>query len=582
MNQGRFNFLFGIIFFAIFLIIGRLFYWQIIVADELASQAEKQHYSSIEIAAKRGEIRTSDGYPLALNTETYLVFAYLPELEKSAQEIANTITPLVFKYMKNSEASPSAKQANRDFAYSARAEIENKLNRDDVLWIPLVRNVDISVKKEIAGLKISGLGTEATYRRDYPEASMAASLVGFVGSDKAGNSKGYFGIEGFYDFELRGKPGVLRQERDASGKPILIGQFEELDAKEGRHLILHLDRAVQRIAEKTLKKGLEMYGALSGEVIIMNPKNGALLAMTSLPSYDPGYFKEYDQSLFKNPAVSEFYEPGSTFKVITMAAALDTKAVKPETLCEICDGPVRISGYTIETWDDKYHPNSSMKEVIQFSDNIGMVFAVSKLGKEDLLKYLSLFGIGEKSGIDLEEEASPVLRAEKEWKEIDLATSAFGQGIAVTGIQMVRAVAAIANKGIINTPRVVDKVIGEKTIEVDYKKGRRVISEETAQQMTEMLVNAVDKGEAKWAKPIGYKIAGKTGTSQIPVAGHYDKEKTIASFIGFAPADDPRFIMLVKLREPKSSPWGSETAAPLWFSIAKDLLLYYGIQPNDY
>jgi len=303
--------------------------------------------------------------------------------------------------------------------------------------------------------------------------------------------------------------------------------------------------------------------------------------MASLPNYDPAYYWKYDKSLFPNPVIASSYEPGSTFKVLVMAAAIDSGVVSPETRCDKCSGPRNISGYTIRTWNDKYFPNSTMTEIIQHSDNVGMVFVSEKLGKEKLLAYIKNFGFGKPTGIDLQEEVSPPLRPDSEWKPIDLATASFGQGIAVTPLQMVRAVGAIANKGKLVKPFVVKKIIGEdKEKEIPLPEGVQVIKASTAAIITEMMVNAVDNGEAKWAKPKGFRIAGKTGTAQIPVAGHYDEEKTIASFVGFAPADEPKFVMLVTLREPTSSPWGSETAAPLWFDIASELFTYFGILPE--
>jgi cell division protein FtsI/penicillin-binding protein 2 len=401
-----------------------------------------------------------------------------------------------------------------------------------------------------------------------------------VGKDTVGEAKGYFGLEGLYDLELRGRSGVVSQEKDASGKPILIGEYHELEAVNGRSLVLNLDRAVQKIVEDYLNKGLAKYKASKGEVIVMDPKSGKIIAMAAFPNYDPANYEEFDKNLFRNPCIAETYEPGSTFKVLVMAAAIDSGVVKPDTVCDICSGPVRIGSYTIGTWNDQYHPGIDMKGVIERSDNVGMVFVSQKLGKEKLLDYLTKFGIGKKTGIDLEEEQSPELRNSENWKDIDVATAAFGQGVAVTAMQMVRSVAAIANHGLLPTPQVVNRVIGESEIPLSINIPNRVISEKTAAAMTKIMVNAVDKGEAKWAKPKGYNIAGKTGTAQVPVSGHYDDEKTIASFVGFAPAENPLFVMLVKLREPQTSPWGSETAAPLWFSIAKELFLYYGVQPD--
>ena len=223
-----------------------------------------------------------------------------------------------------------------------------------------------------------------------------------------------------------------------------------------------------------------------------------------------------------------------------------------------------------------------MTKVLERSSNVGMVYVGRKLGKEKLIGFMKQFGLGAPTGIDLEEETSPELRPERAWSEIDLATASFGQGIAVTPIQMIRAVGALANNGALMEPHVVASIVDErgKAVDIKPKKVRQVISPSTARIITEMMVAAVDNGEAKWAKPKGYRIAGKTGTAQIPVAGHYDEDKTIASFVGFAPADNPRFVMLVTLREPSSSPWGSETAAPLFFTISRDLFTYWGIPPQ--
>ena len=580
MIQKRLNILVVLILLVGMAIIIRLFYWQVVVSSELSSLGERQYTSVVEIPAQRGEIRTSDGFPLASNQETFIIFVYRPQLEKPIKEIATILAPVIGLDLLEKEPTQTITSIIEN-EKKIQQIIEEKLSRPDVLWTPIVRNANLFQKKEIEKLNLKGIGIEPTFTRSYSEASMAASLIGFVGHDLAGNPKGYFGLEGFYELELKGKPGVIQQEKDATGQPILIGQYSEQRAKRGRNLVLHLNRAIQKKVEEKLETSLKKYGAKSGEVVIMDPKKGAIIAMASLPTYDPASFSDYDPALFKNPIISESYEPGSTFKVLTMSAALDSKVVEPDTRCNICGKPVTIGAYTIRTWNDEYHPNLTMREVIQYSDNIGMVFVSQKLGIEKLVEYLNRFGIGEKTGIDLEEESTSPLRLAKDWKEIDLATASFGQGIAVTGIQMLQAVAAIANSGLMPNPQVVHQVLGDEVIAIEPKKPTRVVSPQTAQLITDMMVNAVDNGEAKWAKPKGYSIAGKTGTSQIPVAGHYDQEKTIASFIGFAPAEEPKFVMLVKLREPESSPWGSETAAPLWFSIAKDLFLYYGIQPED-
>lgn len=562
---ARLNFLLACFFLIGVLIGGRLFYWQIISSDKLTAAAENQHWVSFELPAERGKVLADDGFPLAANEQTSLVFASLPDLDQQPAIIADKLAPLL----------------DPDHSSTMSGLIKERLSRRDLVWVPLEHKISSQVKKTIEQLDIKGIGFEPETKRNYPEGSGSAHLLGFVGSDINGREKGYFGLEGYYDLELRGQSGVLTREKDATGKPILVGEVKEEKKKNGRDLLTSLDRAVQFIAEKNLQRGLERYGAKSGSVVIMKPQTGEILAMVSLPTYEPDKYWQFDKNLFPNPVVASFFEPGSIFKVLVMAAALNEGVVNPETKCDQCNGPRKIADYTIKTWDDKYPPNPSMVEVIEKSNNVGMVFVGEKLGLDKTISYLEKFGFGQLTGIDLEDETTPRFRPKSEWKPIDLATASFGQGIAVTPIQMVRAVGVIANQGKLMSPFLVKKVIGEEGIsEIQPRIKREVIKPTTARVMTEIMVDAVDNGEAKWAKPKGYRIAGKTGTAQIPVAGHYDKEKTITSFIGFAPADDPKFIMLVTLREPTTSVWGSETAAPLWFDMAKELFIYYGILPG--
>jgi len=349
----------------------------------------------------------------------------------------------------------------------------------------------------------------------------------------------------------------------------------------GRSLVLNLDRPLQFLAEKRLQEGIKKYSASSGLVVIMDPKTGGILSMASFPTYDQSAYYLYDSELYRNPVISSSFEPGSIFKVFVMAAGIDSGKIKVDDICDACGGPKKIGEYTIKTWNEKYYPNSSMTDVIIHSDNVGMVYAGQKLGFEKLYDYLKNFGFGQRTGIDLQGEITPELRNRNDWREIDLATASFGQGIAATPIQILAAVSAIANKGELYQPQVVNKIFEDPhVVEIKPIKKGRPISAKTAGIITEMMIQAVEKGEAKWARPQGWRIAGKTGTAQIPIAGHYDPEKTVASFIGFAPADNPDFVMLVALREPKTSPWGSETAAPLWFEIAKDIFKLWRIPPG--
>jgi len=556
----RIKVVFGLILLAFFLVVIRLFYWQVLQSTSLTQAASQQYFHTLDIAPLRGNLVANDGSPLVANKTAYLVYAEPKKIEKK-DEFAQRISELL--------------GLTKDL-------VSTRISQEDLVWVPLKHKVDEETSRKIKELKLEGIGFEKEGKRFYPESSMAAHLFGFVGSDINGDDKGYFGLEGFYNLALRGKPGSLVQEKDARGLPILLGSGRRIMAENGQTLELYLDRTVQFIIENKLKSGIEKYGAKEGLIAVMDPKTGGILGAAAWPKYDPSQFDNYPSSLFPNPLIAHTYEPGSTFKTLVMAAALSERVVEPSTEFNE-DGPIKVGPYLIRTWNNEYHGQMTMIKVLEKSSNPGMVYVQKKLGKNKFVDYIKRYGFGEKTGIDLEEEAEAQIRKDSEWKEIDLATASFGQGIAVTPIQMLRAVASLANDGVLLEPHVVHKMIDAsgKTIETKPKKIAEVLRPAAAKTITEMMINAVDNGEAKWAKPKGYRIAGKTGTAQIPVEGHYDENKTIASFVGFAPADDPKFVMLVLLREPTSSPWGSETAAPLFFSIVKELFAYYGISPKD-
>lgn len=554
----RFTFFLFILFFI--LIILRLGYWQIVRADELSAMGQEQYGSVISLTPQRGQIESSDGFPIAADKLDFLVFADPKEVEK-VDQTATLLSPI----LKIPQASLSG---------------ELSLNG---LWVPIKSQVNADTKKTIENLDLPGIGFEEQTVRFYPEASMAATLLGFVGKDENGNDKGYFGLEGYYDRQLAGKQGIAVEIHDAYGRPILTNMNASVNKVDGRTLVLHVDRTVQFMLDQDLKESIAEYGASGGTGAIMDPKTGAILALSSFPSFDPSNYQEFSDNDYLNPFITSTYEPGSTFKPLIMSAALDSGVVTPDTKCSICTGPVPIGGYYIHTWDDVYHPDSTMTQVIQNSDNTGMVFVGEKLGLTRMLSYLNKFGIGQMSGIDLQGEEAPNLPALDKWYPIDAATAAFGQGIAVTPIELLDAVSAIANGGKRMQPQVVSQIITPdgQTITIPPKVVDQPISPQTAQVMTEIMVNAVDKGEASFARIKGYRIAGKTGTASIPVSGHYDPTQTIASFVGFAPADNPKFTMLIIINRPTASIWGSETAAPVFFRVAKNLLEYYGIPPTE-
>lgn len=563
------------------LLISRLFFWQVVKGEELSTQARLQQIDNDSITARRGNILANDGTWLAASTDYWTLYASRPQFDANIFQTARDLAPILTDIPESTESAEIKQKRLEELIEENEERIEEMLSKDELVWIPLGRRLDDDKRAKIEELEISGLGFEPEEGRFYPEASTSAHLLGFVGKDEDGNNKGYFGLEGFYDFSLDGRPGFFQRESDARGNPLAFGRGKKLLAREGVDLVTHIDKTVQITIEEQLLRGIKKYQAKSGSIVVMNPRTGGILGMASYPSYDPREYYEYSDNLFKNPVISDFYEPGSIFKPIVMAAGIDAGVISPDTRCDICGAPLKVDKYYIRTWNNEYYPGSTMTEVIQNSDNVGMAFVGQKLGQEKLYDYLDKFGIGHLTQIDLQGEFTTYMRERGTWNVVDLATTTFGQGIAVTPIQMVKAIAILANDGVSVSPQVVDNIATdgwEDDVEPVY--GEQVISKKAADQITAMMVNAVSLGEANWAVPRGYEIAGKTGTAQLPVAGHYDEEKTIASFVGFAPPSDPQFLMLVMLREPQSSPWASETAAPLWFSIAEDLFPYLGIKPG--
>jgi cell division protein FtsI/penicillin-binding protein 2 len=536
----------------------RLFYWQVIKGDILHDAGKLQSTNSLVTTATRGDILFSDNFPIATNKLSYLLFAN-PKKVDSSDNYAKLLSPI----LELDEASISAKLSQ------------------NLYWVRLLSSLDFDTREKINALKLNALGFEQETTRYYPEASLAAHLVGFVGKNQDGEDQGYFGLEGYYDRQLKGRPGRVYMVKDALGNPILTDIREDKKI-DGRTIVTSVDRSVQYAADKELKKGLDLYDADGGSVVIMESATGKILAASSFPKFDPQKFYEYPGKTYTSPIVSDLYEPGSTFKVLVMAAGIDAGLVTSETRCTECSGPVTISDYTIKTWDDKYFPNSTMTDVIMHSDNTGMVFVGNKLGVDGMLKYMEGFGIGDLTGIDIQGEGTGSIRSKKFWHPIDLATASFGQGISVTPLQLITGVNAIANGGKLMKPMVVDKIIAEdgRVIKIAPEEKLQVITDKTSKIITEMMVNAVENGEAKFAKIKDYKIAGKTGTAQIPVAGHYDPTNTNASFVGFFPAENPKITMLVIVNRPRSSIYGAETAAPIFFSIARDLIQYYNIPPS--
>ncbi len=545
-------FLFFIVFYLAIVI--RLFFLQVVY-----SPANKSSYlKTTKINPVRGRIYDKNNHPLVLNQNSYQLF-----LEPKKIDDKDKLTHLLSEGLEVEEASISAKLDMSKY------------------WLAIRGGLTQEQKDKIDKLKLKGVGFDYQTKRFYPEASLSAHLAGFLGKNDQGEDVGYLGLEGFYDRDLRGLPGFVETERDIIDRPILIGVQQRVEPENGRDLILTIDKTVQEISKKKLSEGLDLYKAKKGCVITADPKTMAILALVCLPDYDPEKYYLFTEDFYKNSAISDLYEPGSIFKPLIMAAAVEEKKIKPDDIYDET-GQVSVGEYNIKTWNDKYEGKITMTRILEKSSNVGMVYVGEKLGNKNIYNYLDKYGFGQLTNIDLQGEVSGYLKPRSDWYPIDYSTVTFGQGIAITPIQMIRAFASIINGGFLMKPYVVQKIVsGSRVTEIKPKIEKRIISSLTSEMIKKMLVSTVENAEAKWSRPKGYVIGGKTGTAQVPIKGHYDPSKTIASFIGFVPASDPKFLTFVVLYEPKSSPWGSETAAPLFFEIAKQLIVYYGILPSQ-
>lgn len=544
-------FLFFVVFYIA--IVAKLFILQVVL-----SPTNKSPYLKItQINPVRGKIFDKNDQPLVLNQNSYQLY-----LEPKKIDNIDRLVHSLSEILEIPEASVSAKIDMTKY------------------WLAIQNGLTQEQKDKIDKLNLKGVGFDYQTKRFYPEASLSAHLLGFLGKNDKSEDVGYLGLEGFYDRDLRGLPGFVETERDIIGRPILIGVQQRVEPENGRDLTLTIDKTVQEISKKKLLEGLDLYKAKKGCVITVNPKTLAILALVCLPDYDLDKYYQFSEDFYKNSAIADLYEPGSVFKPLIMAAALEEKKIKPNDIYDET-GQVVIGEYNIKTWNDKYEGKISMTRILEKSSNVGMVYIGEKLGEKKIYEYLEKYGFGQYTNIDLEGESSGYLKPKSDWYPIDYATVTFGQGIAISPIQMIRAFSSIINGGFLMKPYVVQKIVsGNKVTEIKPKIEKRIISSLTSETIKKMLVSTVENAEAKWSRPKGYVIGGKTGTAQVPIKGHYDSSKTIASFIGFAPADDPKFLTFVVLYEPKSSPWGSETAAPLFFEIAKQLIVYYNISPS--
>lgn len=568
--------------------IARLFSIQVLNHSKYKALANDQYRTSQVIPSKRGDIFSSDNFPLATTQSSYLIYAE-PKKIKDPLAMAGKLAEDISVIYKNkyeemvresSESKELAEMIPPNQIFASLKERYLSYFTSGLLWVSLGQIITPADKDLLENRGYEGIGFEEVPSRYYPEGTLASHILGFVASDKKGNPQGYFGIEGNLNGDLRGKPGRIIQENDALGAPIIFGGYQKVDSIEGRDVYLTINRSVQYIVEKRLKEGVEKYGAAEGSVIVMNPETGEIIAMANYPTYDPSKFYLTGEMIQrKNLSISETYEPGSVIKPLTISAAIELSKVTPETTY-VDDGPKKYSDYTIDNWDRKHLGVVNIIQLLQKSNNIGAAWVGHLVGAEKLFQYFKAFGLGEKTGVDLEGEDTGIIRDFKNWTDIDLATAAFGQGISATPLQVLNAFNVIANGGYLMKPKIIVKFVENgKTIGIPIKQLKKVFSGKTAKTMNDLLIQAVSGGESKYFNLKGYVIAGKTGTAEIPVNGKYDPNKTNTTFVGYL-AESKRFSMIVKLNEPTSSIYAAETAAPLWMQITDDLVKYYGLPPD--
>lgn len=542
-------------------------------ADEEYSYAVENYYP------ERGNIYDRWGRLLAGNEDVYEIGVML-EYVTNPTTIALTLDginqldyeDILFSASKIYDPEKSVYAVLTDFLPSGVIDTLSQIKQDFEIENPYGK------KKNLPSLR--GVVWNPHLKRSYPENSLASNILGFYSYMDRENGIGYYGVEEFYDDLLAGMP----LEKFMPRNPYLLEELPDVPA--GASLVLTIDREIQAMVEKKLDDAVEEHEAESGTVIVMDPRNGEILAMASQPRVNLNqYWKYEDEFEDKTPfnrAISETYEPGSVFKVLTMAAAFDTGTVDEETIFND-PGRFEYGGSVIYNWNRGGWGKQTMQGCMQHSLNVCLAWVATEMGNDDFYAYLQAFGIGRRSNIDLGgEEIWPLSTpGDSDWYPIQLATNSFGQGVAVTPIQLAAAVTAVANDGKLMKPHVLKAIIQDGK---QYDTSPQVLSvpikPETARIMNRMLVESL-KEESSFALVPGYSIAGKTGTAEIPTEGVYGTELTNASFVGWGPANDPQFLVYVWIEKPGSSPWGSVVAAPVFSSITKELVIYLDIQPDD-
>lgn len=639
ISNSRLRLVLAVIFLLIAALVYKLFSVQIQQCDWYTALASSQHQIYSKLKPERGRILFSreensdkDLYPLATNKNfafVYVVPKDIEDPELMAEKLYEFFDEknILEKIDKDLEVNPPSTDPEaldlfREDLIKKDKEIiidgylkkldkpgdpyeplENKVPDQQLLelyaflstssstpvaWEDLeLKNERVVYDAEHGGeqLSVPGLGFDLKKYRFYPEGNIGSHLLGFV-SYVDEEEQGHYGLEEFFNEELFGKYGSVKSEKGGDGNIMIVNDREYIRPELGSDLVLTVDRNIQFKSCEELKKTVDKLEADGGSVIVMNPKTGAIIAMCSLPDFDPNNYRDVDDiKVYNNPVTFYQYEPGSVFKTVTLAIAIDQDKISPTTLYHD-EGQIMIKGWPkpISNADFSSHgPHGmvDMNTVLDKSLNTGAIFAMKQVGPKIFAEYVQKFGFGEKTGVELGSESAGDISnlLKNNVKEIDAATASFGQGLAVTPLQMIMPYQAIANQGMLMRPYIVEAIVraGDKREDTLPKSVERVISEKTANTMSAMLVNVVEKGHAKKASVPGYYIGGKTGTAQVAVAGGYSEDQYIHTFIGIAPIDNPAFVMLTKIDNPKGVKYAESSAVPLWHDIADFILKYYHI-----
>ncbi|MDY0096812.1 MAG: penicillin-binding protein 2 [Candidatus Dojkabacteria bacterium] len=578
IERNSYNFVIGIIVFIGLVIIAQAFRWQVVETEKFQTLAKLQYQDTDKQTAERGIIRASDGTILAVDQPVWNVYASLSNDERERELFFSQKD----KYI-STVASILAVEIDT---------ISSKLT-DDFMYVNLAKGVDTETKTALANANIfgdeenskAGFGFyfERDVKRVYPNGELASHVIGFIGVNSEGEDIGQYGIEGFYFGDITGKEGYTYEEKDSTGNTILTAEYEPVLPRSGKDFTLTIRPSVQNKVEKILKEGVESTGSKSGSVIIMDPKTGEIISMAGYPTYNPNeYWRTSEPWIFKNLAVADVYEYGSVQKPITVAIALESGDVPKDFTCNDKTGYLDLyevtkyddlKGRKIYQWDKRPDGLQNLADMLKNSNNPCIARTALEVDFNYYYKKLREFGVGSFLGIGLQEESNSYLKSDKEWTRLDTITASYGQGIAATPLQVISALSTIANDGKRMRPYIIESISDEKeNITFQPQVLSQPISEETADSVAEMMTHVIEDGginEIYIDQLKDYYIAGKTGTAQVAKKGEagYEEGKTITTFVGFAPADNAKMIMLVRLEEPKSNQYAANTVVPLWTKI---------------